>query len=58
MNIPVSDAKSLLTDLVRRAEHGEGIILTRHGRAVARLVAVVERSSEAKRRAVLNAVPS
>jgi prevent-host-death family protein len=56
MNIPVSDAKGLLTDLVRRAEHGEDIVLTRHGRAVARLVAIVERPSQADRRAILNAV--
>jgi hypothetical protein len=25
MNMPVSDAKGVLTDLVRRAEHGEDI---------------------------------
>jgi prevent-host-death family protein len=56
MNIPVSDAKGLLTDLVRRAEHGEDIVLTRHGRAVARLVPIVERPSQADRRAILNAV--
>jgi prevent-host-death family protein len=56
MNIPVSDAKGLLTDLVRRAEHGEDIVLTRHGRPVARLVAIVEQPSQADRRAVLNAV--
>jgi prevent-host-death family protein len=56
MNIPVSDAKGLLTDLVRRAEHGEDIVLTRHGRAVARLVAMVRRPSQADRHAILNAV--
>jgi prevent-host-death family protein len=56
MNIPVSDAKGILTDLVRRAEHGEDIVLTRHGRAVARLVAIVEQPSQADRRAILNAV--
>jgi len=56
MNIPVSDAKGLLTDLVRRAEHGEDIVLTRHGRAVARLVAIVRRPSQADRRAILNTV--
>lgn len=56
MNIPVSDAKGRLTDLVKRAEQGEEIVLTRHGRAVARLVAIVERPSQADRRAVLNAV--
>ena len=37
MNIPVSEAKSQLTDLVRRAEAGEAIILTRFGHAVVRL---------------------
>ena len=35
MQIPISDAKATLTDLVRRAEEGEEIILTRHGKAVA-----------------------
>ncbi|WP_428485433.1 type II toxin-antitoxin system Phd/YefM family antitoxin [Rhodopila sp.] len=56
MNIPVSDAKGLLTDLVRRAEHGEDIVLTRHGRAVARLVGIVKQPSQADRRTLLNAV--
>jgi prevent-host-death family protein len=56
MNVTVSAAKGLLTDLVRRAEHGEDIVLTRHGRPVARLVAVVEHPGESERRAVLNAV--
>ena len=56
MLITVSDAKGLLTDLVKRAEHGEDIVLTRHGRPVVRLVAIVEHPSEADRRAVLAAV--
>jgi prevent-host-death family protein len=32
MNISVSEAKTQLTDLVRRAEAGEEIVLTRHGK--------------------------
>jgi prevent-host-death family protein len=56
MNIPVSDAKALLTDLVRRAESGEDIVLTRYGQPVARLVAMVERPSRDERRTLLNAV--
>ena len=56
MNIPVSDAKGLLTDLVRRAEQGEEIVLTRHGRPVVRLIAAVDLPTEAERRAVLKAV--
>jgi len=55
MNIPITDAKALLTDLVRRAEAGEDIVLTRHGRAVARLTAIMDRPSEADRRAALRA---
>lgn len=55
MDIPVSDAKGQLTDLVRRAEHGEDIVLTRHGRPVARLVALAEHPSRADRHAILAA---
>jgi prevent-host-death family protein len=40
MQISVSDAKGQLTDLVRRAEAGDEVILTRHGHAAVRLVAV------------------
>ena len=38
MNVPVSEAKGQLTELVRRAEAGEEVVLTRHGHPVARLV--------------------
>jgi prevent-host-death family protein len=31
MQIPVSEAKAQLTELVRRAEGGDEIVLTRHG---------------------------
>jgi prevent-host-death family protein len=37
MRISVSEAKGQLTDLVRRAEGGEEVVLTRHGEPVARL---------------------
>jgi prevent-host-death family protein len=40
MRIPVSEAKGQLTELVRRAEAGDEVILTRHGQPAARLVAV------------------
>ena len=40
MRISVTDAKGQLTDLVRRAEAGDEVILTRHGEPAARLVAV------------------
>jgi prevent-host-death family protein len=43
MEVSVTDAKAQLTDLVRRAEAGEEIVLTRRGVAVARIAAVTPR---------------
>jgi prevent-host-death family protein len=40
MNVPISEAKAHLTDLVRRAEAGDEIVLTRHGHPVVRLTPV------------------
>ena len=40
MHISVSDAKAQLSELVRRAENGDEIVLTRHGHAAVRLVPV------------------
>lgn len=39
MQIAVSEAKAHLAELIRRAEAGEVIELTRYGRPVARVVA-------------------
>ncbi len=53
MHISVSDAKAQLTDLVRRAEAGEDVILTRHGHAAVRLTPVQAKprlTAEEKRR--------
>jgi prevent-host-death family protein len=38
MNISIAQAKAKLSELVRRAEAGEEIVLTRHGKVAARLV--------------------
>ena len=51
MQISVSEAKAQLLDLVRRAEAGEDIVLTRHGAPVARLVMTAPTAAE--RRAAL-----
>lgn len=40
MRISVSDAKAQLTELVRRAEGGDEVVLTRHGHPAVRLVAI------------------
>ena len=57
MRISVTEAKGQLTDLVRRAEAGDEVILTRHGQAAVRLVAVTKPRLDAKgRKELLNAV--
>jgi prevent-host-death family protein len=56
MQVSVSEAKGILTVLVRRAEAGDEIVLTRHGRAVVRLVPVEQERTAANRRALLEAV--
>jgi len=40
VRISVTDAKAQLTDLIRRAEAGDEIVLTRHGHDAVRLVPV------------------
>jgi prevent-host-death family protein len=56
LEVSVSDAKAQITDLVRRAEAGEEVVLTRFGKAVAKLVPVAPRTTPEGRRAVLDAV--
>lgn len=56
MQIPVSEAKGQLTDLVRRAEAGEDVVLTRHGHPAVRLMPVRERPDRASRRKLLEAM--
>ena len=51
MRIAVTNAKGQLTELIRRAEAGEEVVLTRHGQAVVRLVPVeVPVAPEARRK--------
>lgn len=57
MEISVSDAKGRLTDLVRRAEAGDEIVLTRHGRPAAKIVAARRIPTDpAERRAIIDAI--
>ena len=44
LQVPVSEAKSTLTALVREAEKGNDVILTRNGRSVARITATQGKS--------------
>lgn len=56
MRISVTDAKGQLTELVRRAEAGDEVILTRHGHAAVRLVPVRAMPNRTARRALIEAV--
>lgn len=56
VRISVSEAKARLTELVRRAEAGDEVILTRHGEPAARLVPIQPKPSRETRRALLEAL--
>lgn len=58
MQISVSEAKERLAELVRRAEAGEEVVLTRRGKAAVRLVPIAEAAATLPqgRRAVIQAV--
>ncbi|MBV8849932.1 MAG: type II toxin-antitoxin system prevent-host-death family antitoxin [Methylobacteriaceae bacterium] len=53
MEVSVTDAKAQLTELVRRAEAGDEVILTRHGHPAVRLTPVKNRPDHAARRKLL-----
>ena len=55
MQVPVSEAKAQLTELVRRAEEGEEIVLTRHGQPVVRLAPLKPPVTADERRRVIAA---
>ena len=56
MQISVTDAKAQLTELVRRAEAGDEVILTRHGQATVRLVPIKAAMDVKTRQTVLEAI--
>ena len=56
MQLAITDAKARLTDLVRRAEAGEEVVLTRHGHAVVRLVPMHAKPSTTSRAELIDAL--
>src|SRR5690606_16454608 len=53
MRVAVSEAKGQLTELVKRAEAGDEVILTRRGHEIVRLVAVAPTPGLEGRRALM-----
>jgi prevent-host-death family protein len=58
MRVAVTNAKGQLTELIRCAEAGEEVVLTRHGQAVVRLVPVQAAVAPKARRKLLEAIRS
>ena len=58
MELSVTEAKARLTELVRRAEAGEEVLLTRHGQPAVRLTPAKLRPDAEKRRAAIAAARS
>lgn len=56
MEVKVSDAKGRLTDLVRRAEAGEEVVITRRGRPAVRLVPIARRLTAEEKEARIDAI--
>jgi prevent-host-death family protein len=56
MRVSVTEAKGQLTELVRRAEAGDEVILTRHGHAAVRLVPIKAAMDRKSRRTLLESV--
>ncbi|MEX6505473.1 type II toxin-antitoxin system Phd/YefM family antitoxin [Jiella sp. M17.18] len=56
MKVSVTEAKGQLTDLVRRAEAGEEVVLTRHNRPAVQLVRAKQILSAEERGALLDRI--
>lgn len=56
MRVALSEAEGQLTELVRQAEAGDEVVLTRHGRPVVRLVPIPTMPTPEERRHVLEEV--
>ena len=50
--VPATEAKSHLAELLRRVEYGESMAITRHGKPIAHLVPVPDREMVSRREAV------
>jgi prevent-host-death family protein len=56
MRVSVTEAKAQLTELVRRAEAGDDVVLTRHGQAAVKLVPVKAKPTREEKAAALDRI--
>ena len=56
MDISVTNAKAWLSELVHRAESGDEVVLTRHGKPAARIVSIAGPPDESARRALIASI--
>lgn len=56
MHIAVTEAKGQLTELVRRAEAGEEVVLTRHGHPAVKLVPAARKPTTEEKAVALAAI--
>jgi prevent-host-death family protein len=56
MRVSVTEAKGRLTDLVRRAEAGDEVVLTRHGHAAVRLTPVRPAPDQNQRHKIIDEI--
>jgi prevent-host-death family protein len=56
MRVTVTEAKGQLTELVRRAEVGEEVVLTRHGHPAVKLVPATHKPTDQEKAAVLDRI--
>ena len=56
MDVSVTDAKAQLTELVRRAEEGEEIVLTRHGQPAVKLTPVKRKPTPEEKIALMERI--
>jgi len=56
MKVSLTDAKAQLTELVRLAEDGEEVLLTRHGQPVAQVTPIKRRFEPGERRRIIEEI--
>ena len=56
MRVTVTEAKGQLTKLVRRAEAGEEVVLTRHGHDAAKIVPAARKPTAEEKAAILDKI--